>query len=374
MKKLKNITITTGIFPPDIGGPASFVPLLASALAQKGVNVEVVTLSDESHDDSKYNFKVFRISRKIKKPLRDFLVIKKIIESAKKSDLIFSNTLVFEAVIASKVARKPLVQKLVGDIAWERANSSGRFKGNLEEYQVANLDFKSKLTNFYRNFGVFNSDFLITPSKYLKNIVQAWGYPDEKLGVIYNAVELKSYEKTKSEKFKIVSVARLIPLKGIEGVIKALAKLDFEYEYTIIGDGPLKSEISNLAQNLNVKINFLGQVSKDEVAKELSRSDIFIQNSIHESLPHVVLESMANSCVVIASNVGGTGEIVTHKQNGLLFEYNNSEEIVKNIMLIKSNNDLKQQLIKNGLSFAKEFANVDKMVNLYIELFEKFVR
>ena len=120
--KLNKITLTTGIFPPDIGGPASFIPIFASYLTQNDIKVEVITLSDELQDDSNLPYKVIRISRKIKKPFRDMLVIREIIKSAKKTDLIFCNTLAFESAIASKISAKRLVQKIVGDLAWERAN------------------------------------------------------------------------------------------------------------------------------------------------------------------------------------------------------------------------------------------------------------
>jgi len=370
--KLKSITLTTGIFPPDIGGPASFIPILAQKLSEKGIKVEVITLSDNKQDYSNLDYKVIPINREIKKPFRDLLVIKEIVKSAKNSDLIFSNTLAFESAIAAKLTKKKLVQKVVGDIAWERANSSGRFSGNLEEYQKAKLCFKSKLTNLYRNFGVNNSDFIITPSYYLKNIVSLWGYPKNKIEVIYNSVEFEKSVKIipKTNRFRIISVARLIPHKGIEGIIKSLSKLDFDYEYILLGDGPLRRELENLAKKLNVNIVFKGNISKKEVANWLNSSDLFILNSSYEGLPHVVLEAMYNNCAVIASRVGGTPEVVKHMENGLLFEFNNEREIIKNIMLLKNNRKLRNKLIKNAKQFVIKFADVDFMIDRYIKIFE----
>ncbi len=367
--RLKSITLTTGIFPPDIGGPASFIPIFASLLTQKGINVEVITLSDEVQDDSNLPYKVVRISRKIKKPLRDFLVIKAIVNSAKNSDLIFSNTLAFESAIASKISEKKLVQKIVGDLAWERANGSGRFKGRLDEYQTTHLCIKSKLTNWYRNFAVQHSDMIITPSNYLKTIVRQWNYPQEQIEVIYNAVEFEeSDNQIPKGKFRIISVARLIPHKGIEAILRTLSKLDFTFEYIVIGDGPLKSSLQKLSDDLDIDTKFLGNISKKEVANWLSSSDLFILNSSYEGLPHIVLEAMENSCPVIASRVGGTPEIVKDKENGLLFEYNNVDELMEKIELLEENKDLSDKLVANGKKFTKEFADVEKMVYKYIEI------
>lgn len=376
--KLKSIVLTTGIFPPDIGGPASFIPILAKKLTKKGITVTVITLSDKEQDDSCLPYKVVRIRRKVKKPFRDILVIKEIVKAARKSDLIFSNTLAFESTVASIISGKKLVQKIVGDIAWERANTSGRFKGNLEEYQKAKLDIKSKLTNIYRNFSVQKSDLIITPSYYLKNIVNGWNHERENIEVIYNAVEFKEANNSiKKNRFRIVSVARLIPHKGIEVILKSLSRLSFQkdidFEYILIGDGPLKNSLECLANKLNIDIKFTGNVSKNEVANWLSSSDIFILNSSYEGLPHVVLESMENNCPVIASRVGGTPEVVKDKENGLLFEYNNIEEIIEQIDLIRNDQYLRSRLIKNGKEFTKKFADVDKMVDHYINTMERLI-
>jgi len=372
--KLNSITLTTGIFPPDIGGPASFIPIFADRLTQKGIKVEVVTLSDELVDDSNLPYKVVRVSRKIKKPFRDFLVIKEIVKSSKKTDLIFCNTLAFESAIASKITSKKLIQKIVGDLAWERANGSGRFKGTLDEYQKANLCLKSKLTNIYRDFAVMQSDIIITPSSYLKDIVSSWNYKKENIEVIYNAVEFEESDTLiKKDKFRIVSVARLISYKGIEAILKTININDFNFEYIIKLLGPLRDELERLSHDLKLDTKFIGNISKKEVANWLKSSDIFILNSSYEGLPHIVIESMENSCPVIASRVGGTPEIVKNEENGMLFEHNNIDELREKIMTIKNDIKLREKLIQNGKIFTKEFSDVDKMVNKYIKIIENVI-
>jgi len=371
--QLKSIVLTTGIFPPDIGGPASFIPILADRLTKKDIKVTVITLTDKMQDDTDLPYKIVRISRKIKKPFRDILVVYEIIKAAKNSQLIFSNTLAFESAIASILTRKKLVQKIVGYIAWERANTSDRFQGNLEEYQNTVLDIKSRLTNFYRNFGVQNSDLIITPSNYLKQIVGMWNYPKEKIEVIYNTVEFEEAKQNiPKEKFRIVSVARLIPHKGIEGILNALSRLEFDFEYIVIGDGPLREKLEMLSYRLKVDAKFIGNISKKEVASWLKSSDLFILNSSYEGLPHIVLEAMENSCSVLVSNVGGTPEVVKDMENGLLFEHNNIKEMFAKISLLKNNENLKKKLISNGRNFTNKFANVDKMVGKYIDVIEQY--
>ena len=59
-----NILIVVGIFPPDIGGPATFVPLIGSKLSDRGHNVEVICLSDEINIQNEFKFSVHRIKRR----------------------------------------------------------------------------------------------------------------------------------------------------------------------------------------------------------------------------------------------------------------------------------------------------------------------
>jgi len=369
-----SITITTGIFPPDIGGPASFVPMLANYLSSRSIKVTVVTLTNNKQDEINLPYRVVRISRKIIKPFRDVLVIKEIVKAANESDLIFSNTLAFESAIASIISGKKLVQKVVGDIAWERASLNGRFKGTLDEYQKVNLGMRLKLTNIYRDFSIKNSLLIITPSYYLSTIVSGWIGTSASIKVIYNAVEFKeSSEHIKKHIYRIVSVSRLIPHKGVQGVLKALSKLDFEFEFIVIGDGPLRIFLQELSVRLNVNVKFTGNISKKDVANWLNSSDLFVLNSSYEGLPHIVLEAMENGCPVLASQSGGTPEVVKHNYNGVLFEYDNVEEMIEKIGLIKNNNAFRSRLINNGKNFTRKFSNIEKMMDQYIDVFEELV-
>ena len=169
------MTIVTGIFPPDIGGPASFVPLFAEALVKRNIELVVVTVADDPEAlINEYPFPIKIISRKIPKFRRILLVVKSIVKCSGSSQVIFSNTMDFEAAIAAKLLRIPHIQKVVGDLAWERACLSGRFNGSIDEYQLATHSWKSKLTDMYRSFPVVLANQIITPSEYLKKIVLGW--------------------------------------------------------------------------------------------------------------------------------------------------------------------------------------------------------
>ena len=97
-----NVLIITGIFPPDIGGPASYVPAIASSLVQRGHKVTVITLSDATiHSDAVYPFTVIRILRSMARLLRVLKTIERISSHGKKADILFVHGLALEAVIAN---------------------------------------------------------------------------------------------------------------------------------------------------------------------------------------------------------------------------------------------------------------------------------
>ena len=85
-----NILFVTGIFPPDHGGPASYVPRMAAALAARGENVEVICLSDSlDHDDSARPFKVTRLPRRTFWPLRIAKTVFTVWRAARRNALVF---------------------------------------------------------------------------------------------------------------------------------------------------------------------------------------------------------------------------------------------------------------------------------------------
>jgi glycosyltransferase involved in cell wall biosynthesis len=358
---IKSVLFTTAVFPPDIGGPASYIPLVATEFAKLGIKVKVVTLSDKQYYDfdKEYNFKVVRINRKIKKPFRDFLVINKIIKEAKMADLIFSNTLAFESVIAAKIINKPVLQKVVGDLAWERARFSGRYKKSIDEYQKdRNLCLKSRLTNLYRNIGIKLSSHIITPSNYLKKLVVNWGYPENKIDVVYNSIDLPKIEnfKRKSDKFRLITVCRMVPWKGVDKILEAVARIK-DIEFVAVGDGEYLEKYKKLANNLKIdnRVKFLGKLSHENTLREIAKSDLFILNSSYKGLPHVVIEAFNCKIPVIASKVGGTPEIVIDGKTGLLFRYNSVEEIIDKILLLKSLENLRKFLINNSQLILNKF-------------------
>lgn len=364
------ILITSGIFPPDIGGPASYVPKIASELVKQKNEVTVLCLSDHNFDDSKFNFEVIRINRNIFLPLRVLYTIFKIARLSLKSDLIFANTLTFESSIGALISNTKIVHKIVGDYAWERARNKGYYKGTIDEYQKTRKSFKLQFLDFYFKYFLKFSKRIITPSNYLKNIVVSW---NSKLDVItiYNAVEFpKEFEKNSNETFsKILTVSRLVSWKNIDQIILSLNKLN-GFNLDIIGEGPENFFLKELVKEnkLEERVNFLGQLNQKEVFEKMNKSDVFILNSSYEGLPHVIVEAMYAKLPVICSNVGGCPEVVLDNKTGLLTS--NSEDILNKINLLKDE-VFRKKIINDAHALVQDGFSIHRMFNNTIRVLSK---
>jgi glycosyltransferase involved in cell wall biosynthesis len=318
-----NILIVTGIFPPDIGGPATYVPSIGRELMKRGHKVVVVTLSDAlGHDDVCHPFTVVRLLRGVFKPLRVVRTIVTLLRQGRRADVLFVNGLYLEAVIANFVLGKPLVQKLVGDWAWERAANKGWMKDNFEQFQTFRYGAKIEALKRLRRFWAKRADKVIVPSRYLARWICDWGVPEKKVNVIYNGVELLPFSPSDvplSTQVNLITVGRLVPLKQVDRIIKAVAECD-DVGLVIVGDGPERSCLEELthSQGLSGRIYFAGQKNNEETLSLMAACDLFILNSVSETFPHVVLEAMSLGIPVVATAVGGTPEVVRDQENGVL--------------------------------------------------------
>lgn len=123
------------------------------------------------------------------------------------------------------------------------------------------------------------------------------------------------------EKLRLISCSYLKPVKRIHLLVEALKKCDFPIEWTHIGDGPEKDQIEALIKTLpnNVKVYMLGNLDNQDVIcnYEMNTYDVFINVSESEGIPVTIMEACSFGIPVLATNVGGTSEIV-NSSNGRL--------------------------------------------------------
>jgi len=275
------ILVTVGIFPPDIGGPATFVPKIAKYFQDElNYEIEILTLSDNKNSNINDDFSVKRIDRNLPIIYRWLKTIFTIYKLGKNKDLIFVNGLGTEATIANIFLKKKIIRKIVGDPVWERAYSKAKISENFDEFQVKNYGFSISLQKKVRSFSIKKSDIVVTPSQHLKNFILNLGFKN-KIEIINNGVFIPE-ENTNvftNNQINITIVSRLVSHKNIEKIIRAISDLNNPLIYlNIIGDGPELNQLQKISLESNNKDNiiFHGKLNRDDINHIFLKSDIYI--------------------------------------------------------------------------------------------------
>jgi teichuronic acid biosynthesis glycosyltransferase TuaC len=169
--------------------------------------------------------------------------------------------------------------------------------------------------------------------------------------VIYNSADAQMFSPGSADSFPetILSVGNLIPIKGHELLLRALAAVLPKYPQLscdFIGDGPEYRRLNTFARDCNVadKVRFLGRRSRKQVANAMRRCALFALPSRYEGLGCVYLEAMSAAKPVIACRGQGIEEIIQHGSNGWLIDPGNLEELTAALSTLLQNLQLRRQI------------------------------
>ena len=309
------ITVLPGIWPPDVGGPATHGPEFARFLTGRGHAVQVVTMA--SAPPTERPCPVTTVDRGRPFPVRYGELTLRAAGAARGADVVYASATYAAAAAAGIGARRPLVAKLVSDPAYERARRWGLFSGTLEEFQQA--DGRPLLTlKRARTWALRRAGTLVVPSNYLAEIARGWGLENARLHVVPNPAP-PVREATTTERRGLVFAGRLTRQKAMHVALDALAHVPAA-QLTVIGDGPDRARLEQHARGagLNGRVRFVGALPRDEVLDALAGAEATVLSSDWENFPHAAVESLAVGTPLVATAVGGVGEIVVDGVNGLL--------------------------------------------------------
>lgn len=371
--------MTVGIFPPDIGGPATFVPKIAKYFQDElNYEIEILTLSDNKNSNINDDFSVKRIDRNLPIIYRWLKTIFTIYKLGKNKDLIFVNGLGTETTIANIFLKKKIIRKIVGDPVWERAYSKAKISESFDEFQVKNYGFSISLQKKVRSFSIKKSDIVVTPSKHLKNFILNLGFKN-KIEIINNGVFIPE-ENTNiftNDQINITIVSRLVSHKNIKKIIRAISDLNDPLIYlNIIGDGPELNQLQKISLESNNKDNiiFHGKLNRDDINHIFLKSDIYIQASNYEGLPHSLLEAMSYGIPVLCTPVGECKEILGNEDRGYILDLPVSKNNIKSkINEIISEKNIANKKGERGKDFINEKYNLTNSFNLYKNLFTRLL-
>lgn len=354
------ILIATGVFAPDIGGPATYSKLLADELPHHGIDVSVSS---------------FRSVRHLPKAIRHVAYFAKALHASVRADIVFAQDPVsvgFPALCAAKILRKRFMLKVVGDYAWEQyCQRSEGIKNfvTLDEFQHTRCGRVTELRRSVQRFVARRAEKVIVPSAYLKTIITEWGVPSEKIQVIYNACETPAVSGSKDEARKalglkgkvVVSIGRLVPWKGFLGLIDIMPKILEEFSdlvLVIVGDGPQKSELEKYVEKLGIdgRVIFTGRAEREKVWRYLKAADVFALNTAYEGFSHQILEAMALGVPIITTAVGGNVEMIENGENGALVAYNDKEALLQALRRLLRDGVFADTLAQNAKKKAETFS------------------
>ncbi len=226
---------------------------------------------------------------------------------------------------------------------------------------------------------------IIVSDKTMKDI-DYLPFMKNKLVKIYNGIDtgLDFYNKEEAIRFLLkdknistvgktilLSIGELHKNKGYDLFIPSLKKVEKDFIYLIIGEGEERNNIAMLIKDndLRDKVFLLGRI--ENAYKYIKASDVFVLPSRTEAFPYVLLESGLAGACVLASNVGGIGEVIKDDYNGVLFDVNSEGNIVHKVNMLIGSGEMREQfgkLVQEKV--VKEFG-LDRMLERTRDVYRK---
>jgi glycosyltransferase involved in cell wall biosynthesis len=353
------LVVATPLYPPEIGGPATYAKLLAEGLPARGVEVEVVKFADVRH---------------LPKLIRHYVYYRRVLRAARRADIVLALDPVsvgLPAMRAAKKAGKPFVMKVVGDYAWEQGSQRFGITATLDEFvKEKKVPMRVRMLRDAQTRVARAASRVIVPSLYLKGIIESWSIPGDKIEVIYNAVPLETMGAIPSAAAAlprplIVTAGRLVPWKNMEGVIDAIALLRRGYEgqaplrvsLAIAGDGPDRVKLEAYAkEKLEGAYVFAGALLHADMLALMQSGDGFVLNSTYEGLSHFLIEAGMLGVPTVATNVGGNPEILTDGENGVLVPSEDTRSLADSLARILADGQLASRLSSGAKESAARFS------------------
>jgi glycosyltransferase involved in cell wall biosynthesis len=210
-----------------------------------------------------------------------------------------------------------------------------------------------------------------------------FGLAANKIYLCYNGVDLTQFHPggrarpapLKDASLVVGAVCVMRPEKRVDWVIRAFAQiipLHAGAKLLLVGSGPEASRLRELTENLGIRHACHFEESQADVAQWMRAIDVYINSSVSESFPNGLLEAMACGCCVIGSNVGGIPELITHREDGLIFDSGRPDDLATKLRLAVGDRELREKLQAKAIETASQRFSIAiaarRVENLYEDL------
>jgi len=368
-----NITIATGLYPPEIGGPATYTALLESALPAHGCVVTTVPFGTVRH---------------YPKIIRHVVYAWKLWRASKKADIIYALDPVsvgVPALLVAKILNKKFLLRIPGDYAWEQGQLRFGVKDRLHDFieKRFKYGFKVSALCYIESFVAQKAVRVVVPSSYMKSVVMKWGVNEGDISVIYSALyplEVKEGKEVLRKKFEfayptLVSAGRLVPNKGFIQLLEVFVRIRLRYkdaQLIIVGEGPQYGALLKKAEELSIAdaVRLVGQLSKEALGATIKAADVFVLNTAHEGLSHQLIEVMDIGIPIVTTNVGGNPELITDGVNGFLVEYNDVGALSEAVVRVLDHPESRERIVQSARAQSKQFSK-EKVIEEIVTLFKQ---
>lgn len=226
-----------------------------------------------------------------------------------------------------------------------------------------------------------NAYQVISNSGGLKNLALK-ASPKQEIGIIYNGINVEEFKpdlsKRNLEKFIVTpGASRITSRKGLKYLIEAVAILAKKYPQIllkIIGDGDERKKLEIQISELGIKdkVFFTGAVEHQNVYKYYQEASAFVLPSLNEGMSNSMLEALASGLPIIATDTGGSREIIQENTNGFIIKFNDSNDIAKKLEKLIVNAELIESMGTESRKIAENMS-WEKVAQQYYELYKQII-
>jgi glycosyltransferase involved in cell wall biosynthesis len=358
------VLVVSGIWPPDVGGPATHAPELAAFLAARGHRVEVVTTADAQPAPTE--FAVYWVRRSLPKGILHLRAAGEVARRAARADVVYTTGMFGRSGVGARAVGTPYVLKLTADPAFERAYRRGLVGGDVDEFQELAGGTVVRALRLVRDLELRRAAHVFAPSAYLRELALSWGVPEPHVTVLPNpapaAPAVRSREELRRELglngATLAFAGRLGPQKSLEVALEAVAAND-GVRLLIAGEGERRAPLERRTVELGIeaRVVFLGPLSRERVLELFCAADAAILSSSWENFPHTVVEALAVGTPLIATATGGVAEIVRDGDNGLLVPPGDAPALAAAVARFFGDAELRGRLRANAAPSVREYTN-----------------
>jgi glycosyltransferase involved in cell wall biosynthesis len=357
------VLVVSGIWPPDVGGPASHAPDVAEFLLGRGHEVEVVTTAEAPPPPRPYPVRA--VPRQHRVGVRHWRGAALVHHRASEVDVVYTTGMFGRSAFGATAARKPYVVKLTADPAFERSRRRGLVAGDVDEFQEGGGGRAVGLLRFARDIELRRAAHVFTPSAYLRELALTWGVRPERVTVLPNPApaipELPPRDELRRtfglNGASLAFAGRLTAQKSLGRALEVVAAAE-GVRLVIAGEGPDRERLEARTRELGLgeRVSFLGAQPRERVVELFRAADATILTSSWENFPHTVVEALAVGTPVLAMDAGGVAEVVRDEVNGLLVAAGDTEALAAAVRRYFGDETLRGRLRAAAVPSVAEYA------------------